>query len=71
MDALEPLAYDSIRTESLAGWTTEKAVTGLFYLVGEEEKDIRRDPFGYVRGLAAGISDLLEEVFGEIMKMEP
>ena len=27
-------------------------------------------PFGYVRNLAADVSDLLEEVFGEIMEMQ-
>jgi hypothetical protein len=70
IDALEPVSYQPIKTESLGEWTTNKALTGLFYLVGEEEKDIRRDPIGYAKGLAAGVSDLLKEVFGEIMKME-
>jgi hypothetical protein len=70
VDALEPVSYQPIKTESLGAWTTQKALGGLFYLVGEEEKDIRRDPIGYAKGLAANVSDLLKEVFGEIMKME-
>lgn len=71
IDALEPVDYRPIETESLGAWTTDKALGGLFYLVGEEEKEIRRDPFAYVRGLAAEISDLLGEVFGDIMEMDP
>jgi len=71
IDALQPVSYRPIETESLGAWTTDKALGGLFYLVGEEEKEIRRDPFSYVRGLAAGISDLLSEVFGDIMEMNP
>lgn len=70
VNALKPVVYDSIRTESLGAWTTGKALGGLFYLVGQEEKDIRRDPFAYIQSLASDISDLLGEVFGEIMKMD-
>lgn len=69
VDGLKPLANEPIKTESLGEWTTEKALTGLFWLVGEQEKDIRRDPIGYVRNLAGGVADLLEQVFGEIMQM--
>jgi hypothetical protein len=70
VDKLKPLANQPITTESLGQWTTEKALVGLFFLVGEEEKDIRRDPFGYAKGLAADASELLKEVFGDIMEME-
>ena len=45
-------------------------MTGLFWLVGEEERDIRRDPYGYVKNLAGDIAGILEEVFGEIMEMK-
>lgn len=69
IDALKPVDNRPIRTESLGAWTTEKALTGLFWLVGEQEKDIRRDPFGYVKNLAADAADLLKQVFGEIMQM--
>ena len=47
----------------------EGAAMGLFYLVGEQEKHIRRDPYGFVKGLAAQAADLLKKVFGEIMDM--
>jgi hypothetical protein len=70
VEKLKPVANKPIETQSLGEWTTTKALTGLFYLVGEEEKDIRRDPLGYVQGLVAGSADILKEVFGEIMKME-
>ena len=70
VNRLKPVANRPITTESLGRWTTEHALTGLFHLVGEEEKDIRRDPFGYAKGLAADASELLKEVFGDIMEME-
>ena len=69
VNKLKPVDYKPIQTESLGAWTTDKALAGLFYLVGEEEKDIRRDPYAYIKGLATDVSDLLGEVFGEIMKM--
>ena len=40
----------------LSAYTTEKALNGLFYLVGSEEKRIRQDPFQYGK-------DLLEKIF--------
>lgn len=70
VDALAKIDNQPIKTESLGAWTTEKALTGLFYLVGGEERKIRRDPWTYITGLASDIADLLGEVFGEIMKME-
>lgn len=69
VDALKPVDNKPIKTESLGAWTTEKALTGLFYLVGNEEKDIRRDPLGYVKNLAGDVADLLKKVFGDIMEM--
>jgi hypothetical protein len=71
VEKLKPVSYKPIQTESLGAWTTDKALVGLFHLVGEEEKEIRRDPLAYVRNLASDVSVLLKEVFGEIMKMEP
>jgi hypothetical protein len=35
-----------------------KALDGLFYVLGEEERQIRKDP-------AARVTDLLKEVFGK------
>jgi hypothetical protein len=69
VEALAAVDYKPIETENLGLWTTEKALTGLFYLVGEQEKHIRRDPFGFVKGLATDVADLLKQVFGEIMDM--
>ncbi|MTI19994.1 DUF4197 domain-containing protein [Fulvivirga sp. RKSG066] len=43
--------------ESIDGYATEKAIDGLFYYVGEEEKEIREDPFKWG-------SDIIEKVFG-------
>jgi hypothetical protein len=41
----------------LDGYVTDKALDGLFYLVGEEERKIRKDP-------AARVTKLLKDVFG-------
>lgn len=59
-------AYNSIQTMTggskmvnpdLTAYVTQKALDGLFYLIGQEEKKIREDP-------AARITDLLRKVFG-------
>lgn len=42
----------------LDNYVTNKALDGLFYTLGEEEKKIRTDP-------AARVTDLLKEVFGK------
>ncbi len=41
----------------LEDYVTEKALYGLFFMIGEEEKKIREDP-------AARVTDLLKKVFG-------
>ncbi|WP_153797549.1 DUF4197 domain-containing protein [Foetidibacter luteolus] len=41
----------------LSAYVTEKAITGIFYEVGQQEKDIRKNPL-------ARTSDLLKKVFG-------
>lgn len=43
----------------IEGYVTGKAVDGLFYLVGQEEKQIRKNP-------AARVTPLLKEVFGAL-----
>ncbi len=43
--------------ESIDGYATEKAVDGLFYLIGEEEKKIRANPYSYA-------STIIQKVFG-------
>ena len=42
----------------IEGYVTDKALDGLFFMVGEEEKKIRKDP-------AARVTELLKKVFGE------
>jgi hypothetical protein len=39
-------------------YVTNKSLDGLFYMVGQEEKDIRTNP-------AARTTDLLKKVFGK------
>ncbi|OPY01902.1 MAG: hypothetical protein A4E61_01484 [Syntrophorhabdus sp. PtaB.Bin184] len=39
-------------------YVTTKALDGLFYMIGQEEKKIRTDP-------AARVTDLLKTVFGK------
>jgi hypothetical protein len=46
---------------NLPDYATCKALDGLFYLVGNEEKKIRKDP-------AARVSDILRTVFGQLDK---
>jgi hypothetical protein len=41
----------------LSAYVTEKALTGIFYQVGQEEQKIRKDP-------AARVTDILKKVFG-------
>ncbi len=48
----KPVALD------LDEYVTDKALDGLFFMVGEEEKKIRKDP-------AARVTDLLKKVFGQ------
>jgi hypothetical protein len=43
------------------GYVTQKALDGLFFMVAEEEKKIRRDPIGRT-------TDILRKVFGGIFK---
>ncbi len=48
-----------VRTESLDidDYVVNKSLDGLFYMVGEEEKKIRKNP-------AARVTSILREVFG-------
>ena len=54
----ESLPLMSKESVDLDHYVTNKAMDGLFYMVGQEEKKIRTDP-------AARITDLLKTVFGE------
>ena len=51
-----PTSFNKVNTD-LAGYVTEKALTGLFYQVALEEQKIRKDP-------AARVTDILKKVFG-------
>ena len=70
VNIVRSITYPPIPTEDAGRWITEHALGGLFFLVGQEEKDIRRDPFGYAKGLAPDDSKIIKEVFGDIMEME-
>lgn len=51
------LPFASAESLDLDRYVTEKSLDGLFYLVGQEEIKIRKDP-------AARVTDLLKSVFG-------
>ena len=55
-DQIFPQGLQPVETD-LAQHTTDKALVGLFHLVGEEEKQIRTDP-------VARVTDILAKVFG-------
>jgi hypothetical protein len=54
------LGKSKVNTE-LSGYVTEKALEGLFYKIGEEEKSIRKNPYQYSK-------DILRKVFGSVHK---
>jgi hypothetical protein len=47
-------------TTDLNGYVTEKGIKGLFFLVQQQEKKIRKDP-------VAQVTDLLKKVFGSLL----
>ncbi|MBN1380796.1 MAG: DUF4197 domain-containing protein [Deltaproteobacteria bacterium] len=55
---LLPLSAKTPEILDIDQYVTNRAVEGLFYLVGEEEEKIRTDP-------AARVTDLLKTVFGQ------
>lgn len=58
MGKYESIPFVSKESVDLDHYVTTKAMDGLFYMVGEEEKKIRTDP-------AARVTDLLKKVFGK------
>lgn len=56
MGSYESIPFVEKQSIDLDHYVTEKALEGLFYMVGEEEKKIRTDP-------AARVTDLLKKVF--------
>ena len=61
--ALEATGYslDPLETESIGVFATQKALDGLFFKVGEEEKKIRRNPWDWA-------VDIIQRVFGYIQE---
>lgn len=57
MDAIPPLPFSKPESVDLDRYVTTKALDGLFYTVGQEEKKIRTNP-------VARTTDLLKKVFG-------
>jgi hypothetical protein len=58
MTKYESVPFVSKQSLDLDRYVTEKALEGLYYMVGQEEKKIRHDP-------AARVTDLLRTVFGK------
>ncbi len=58
MGKYESLPFMSSESVDLDHYVTTKAMDGLFYMVGQEEKKIRTNP-------AARVTDLLKTVFGK------
>lgn len=55
----QSLPFARSYTLDIDEYVTGKAIDGLFYMVGEEEKKIRKNP-------AARVTNILQEVFGKI-----
>lgn len=55
---IESVPFVDVKSLDLDHYVTNKALDGLFYMVGEEEKKIRTDP-------TARVTDLLKTVFGK------
>jgi len=58
MGRYETIPFMSKESVDLDHYVTTKAMDGLFYMVGQEEKKIRTDP-------SARVTDLLKSVFGK------
>lgn len=55
--AYNKIALQPVNTD-LTGYVTDKAMSGIFYYVGQEEKNIRKDPASYA-------SSIIKKVFGK------
>ncbi|MBK8808247.1 MAG: DUF4197 domain-containing protein [Bacteroidales bacterium] len=53
------IKINRISSESIGAFATEKALDGLFLKVGDQEKEIRRDPFKWA-------IDIIQKVFGSL-----
>jgi hypothetical protein len=57
MDKYATLPFADAESLDLDRYVTTKSLDGIFYMVGQEEMKIRKDP-------AARVTDLLKTVFG-------
>jgi hypothetical protein len=57
MDEFAALPFAEAESLDLDRYVTTQALDGIFFMVGQEEKKIRKDP-------AARVTDLLKTVFG-------
>ncbi|MBN2736588.1 MAG: DUF4197 domain-containing protein [Spirochaetales bacterium] len=57
LDTYNAIPFVKKKSYAIDQYATDKALDGLFYMLGEEEKKIRLDP-------AARVTDLLRKVFG-------
>lgn len=60
----EKIPFAKSQAVDIDQYVVDKALDGLFYLVGEEEKKIRKNP-------VARVSSILQEVFGRIGRTRP
>jgi len=60
----EKIPFANTQSVDIDQYVVGKALDGLFYMVGEEEKKIRKNP-------VARVSSILQEVFGRIGKQRP
>jgi hypothetical protein len=58
LEKYESFTFGQSESLDLDNYVTNKALDGLFYMLGEEEKKIRTDP-------AARVTELLKKVFGK------
>jgi hypothetical protein len=55
-----PIIIPNAIETDLGVFSTQKALNGLFYMVGNEEKKIRRDPYAWAE-------DIIQKVFGSVL----
>jgi len=67
--AMPSLPYDNLPgdlSEYLAEYATGKALNGLFLMVGKQEAELRRDPWGTVSAVGSLITDAVGDLLGSV-----